>query len=489
VAKDEKRELERAKAILMERVEKQYQHWMAFIREQRAEWEMLHQEDDDLLGSSVKVEIPRAKLPQALRDEFRAVVRMREQQLMELLSQQARQEGKEPPVPDMVLGQVLELFQHELMGKAHAQGAVILWYEGDFHDYDRSHFLAATSDEDYLTNSFQGDTRKQMIIRLLGVIVLGIVGVLAYLWYFAEDTPPDRAEAQALIGTQRISLWQPASMSLNGLPIQTANMQVAQHPLRVCLPPRTTIVESTAIITSSESIRYYDVVPGTSVSGDMVLLACEEQRVLGTGQLRTVQTHTTLELPEYTMKVWASDTDPARIPGTTMLIEFVLAEAIPGEATLILADGSRHVPSAVLQRDEHIVMQYLVPQGNAQRGALAVPRANALPALAAIDLPTPTNRVQLLQDTVTVEQAQAEIIMRDGQALVSLILSIRATNTLTLLPSDIRATSHNAALNLEWTPPTLEADVSTELSVLLPQPQTPSIELSLANWRARIPLQ
>jgi hypothetical protein len=72
---------------------------------------------------------------------------------------------------------------------------------------------------------------------------------------------------------------------------------------------------------------------------------------------------------------------------------------------------------------------------------------------------------------------------------VSLILSIRATNTLTLLPSDIRATSHNAALNLEWTPPTLEADVSTELSVLLPQPQTPSIELSLANWRARIPLQ
>jgi hypothetical protein len=489
VAKDEKRELERAKAILMERVEKQYQHWMAFIREQRAEWAMLHQDDDDLLGSSAKAEIPRAKLPPALRDEFRAVVRMREQQLMELLSQQARQEGKEAPVPDMVLGQVLDLFLHELSGKAHAQGAVILWYEGDFHDYDRSHFLAATSDDDYLTHGSQGDTQKQMILRLLGVLALGIVGVFAYLWYFAEDAPIQRAEAQALIGTQRISLWQPASMSLNGIPIPKANIQFAQHPVRVCLPARTTLVESTAIITSSESIRFYDIAPSASTTGDMVLLACDEQRVVGTGQLRTVQTHTSLELPEYTVQVWASDTDPARIPADTMLIEFVLADAMPGEATLIMADGSRHVPSALLQRDGQTVMQYLVPQAPAQRIALTVPQDHALPALVAIDLPAPTHRAQLLQDSVTVEQAQAEIIMRDGQPLVSLVLSIRATRTLTLLPNDIRALAHNTALNLEWTPPTLEADVRTEVSVLLPLPQTPNIDLSLANWRARIPLQ
>lgn len=487
-----------AHAIALQDLERTYRDWLAFIREKQAEVQQRQSltDEDDLLGvPEQKQTIYKAKLLPPVRKELSNVLRARQQQALEAAETEARKKGVLAPEPDQLYEALLTQIQEELEGKRHEKGWAWVWYLDKLHEFNHQALLSKTSDDDYLTSAKgkSGPSTANFII----VAAIGLIGLLGLVWFGYRNffyTPPlaSSGVSQALIDQQAINLWQPSKASFNGIEVGISAQ--AGYPLQICVSPKTPLLpETTMVITSTESVRWYNL-SSVSTQPDAVVLDCSvsPSKQLASARLIDTKTYETSQLEFTKIIVWGPDTDPTTIPMDRMLVELTSVDKTANTGTLILADGSRYAPMNSMEQSETVIVRYMVPYlAQTQRVGFEQSSTTGLPRLLAFDLPAPVTRLAYLSRVLQIEHSNAALESRDGIATLNITITVSLqedANPITLIPSDVTLNSGVSQLSYSWEPPRIEPGTMHNLHITLPLPSGKNVDVQLARWRARIPL-
>ena len=151
---DDRREIDSAEAKIARDIERTWRHWKALIAEKQDE--LAAQQIDDSLDADLTGDArpaPRkARLDQATRQQFGAVLEARRQQAQTKAEQEARQHGRPAPDADQVYATLLAHIADELDGKIHPSGMALVWYKDALIKFDAQAIMAGTTDADYLAS-------------------------------------------------------------------------------------------------------------------------------------------------------------------------------------------------------------------------------------------------------------------------------------------------------------------------------------------------
>ncbi len=496
---DDRRAIDSAEATLARDIEKTWRHWKAFIAEKQDELAAQHLDespDADLTGDTRPA--PRkARLDAATRQQFGAVLEARRQQAQAKAEQDARQHSKPAPDADQVYAALLAHIADELDGKVHPSGMALVWYKDALIKFDAQAVMAGTTDADYLAAGAGNGPTKQQIVLLLGVIgIMLVVLYFAVQWAFGSDTP-DVAQAMGMarVGQQSAPLWTADMASIGA--VQILAQMTGTYPPVLCITDKVAKAATpgaTVVLSSTQAVRRYQVQPGTSArESDLLLADCGSARAAPKASARLIETRTRRMLGAEALRAVAvrgPDLDPQAIPANQM--EVTLEVAIPdGRAgTLILADGRRWAATRSEPISGGTRLVYLVPLApTSQPAGWELPQGSDLPALLAVNLPAPTSRVALLRRVLDVQATAPAVVSHDGEPELAITLTVTLkadAAPLTLLPADLLAESSGSPVAARWDAPALTPGKPAGVPVRVPLRERDTLELALANWRARV---
>jgi hypothetical protein len=496
---DDRREIDSAEAKIARDIERTWRHWKALIAEKQDE--LAAQQIDDSLDADLTGDArpaPRkARLDQATRQQFGAVLEARRQQAQAKAEQEARQHGRPAPDADQVYATLLAHIADELDGKIHPSGMALVWYKDALIKFDAQAVMAGTTDADYLASGHgTGPTKGQAIL------VLGIIGVLLVaLWFMVQwaffPSTPDVAQAAVTVrvGQQPATLWTADTAAIGG--VQIPAQLVGGYPAMLCVSDeaaRAATPGATIILSSTQAIRRYQVQPGTSRNeSDLLLAGCGTSSPTPKASARLVETRTRYMLAAETLRAVAvrgPDLDPQAIPPNQMEVTLELAIPDAGAGTLILADGRRWAATRSETVDGGTRLVYLVPLAQAaQPAGWELPRSGDLPNLLAVNLPVPVSRAALLRQLLDVRASTPASAMRDGAPEAAITLTVTLDSQaapLALLPTDLLVESSGSPLEARWDTPTLAPGKPAAIPVRVPLRAASPVEIALAGWRVRI---
>ncbi len=141
---DDRREIDSAEAKIAHDIERTWRHWKGLIAEKQDE--LAAQQVDDALDADLTGDsrpAPRkARLDQATRQQFGAVLEARRQQAQAKAEQEARQQGRPAPDADQVYAALLARVADELDGKLHLSGMALVWYKDALIKFDAQAVMA-----------------------------------------------------------------------------------------------------------------------------------------------------------------------------------------------------------------------------------------------------------------------------------------------------------------------------------------------------------
>ncbi|HEX6288245.1 MAG TPA: hypothetical protein VFZ66_03600 [Herpetosiphonaceae bacterium] len=498
-----------SKQQLLAESEATWRKWRAFLREKQAEHQHRQAEraglDDLTQAAGTSMEVVRARLTAAERQELSAILEYRRRVAQGRAEAQARQQGQPIPDSEEVLGQLLQQIAAELDGNVAKSGMALLpesaQHPDRMNEFNHRAVASRTSDDDYLLLGSDSSRHQRYRLFTIGGVLLVIVSIgLLILRPFAVDGAAAPAAAPvAQVGRQSAPLWQVRTVTVGDVerPISGAALG---YPLLICLSEQQQAVATAGTeiqVAGPESRRAYRLHADlTATPRDLVVANCavSPPKLLRAAALVATETSQPLD-PALISKVavWGPDTDPATIPAERMRVDLRVRDAEIGRTTLILADGTTWSPTATTPISDGVELRYLVPLASGtQEAGWDVALDDGLSGRLALNLPAPVRRAELLRERVTVQPGAARVVSREGRQRLEVALTLTladGASDLTLLPGDLAVSREGGAViaTIEWSPPTLSAGqpATVTIGISLDRARGP-LELALAGYRARI---
>ncbi|WP_322489363.1 hypothetical protein [Chloroflexus sp.] len=480
-----------AQATLRKALERQWRAWNALIIELEAEVQAAERAKDPEAALFDAPPTPKANLPLATRKQLLAVFDARLQTAQAEAETEARQASLPPPDAEEVRHKLIAHIARELHGEIHEKGLALIYWNGKLVPFDHRALQRTTSAADYLG---AGLGRRAGSPLQTGLIVGGGVILILSLLFFminvvlAPSGPRQAASVtDARVGDLTVTRWDvQAAGGIAGVALRVDSKRVS-YPLVICAPERQmeALVGQTVTITGTASVRQYIIAAG---GADLQVVSCENpQRELARGTLAGA--FTALPAAEGRVRdVWVRGpaNDPQRIPSDRMEVA-VLVAPDTGEASLVLADGTRLSPSERRSLTTGLELVYLAPLSQVTQSAgLHEQVPGSLPRISTLLLPAPEDRLSYLARVLTITDTQVE---REGSTL-RLTLTVRAKTDrgepLTLQSSDIRAAAGSKAVDVVWAPLIIEGDNTPQQLVIEIPTDRGAIMVAVGTWQASI---
>lgn len=481
-----------AQATLRKARERQWRAWSALIAEMEAERQAAERAKDTEAALFEAPPTVKANLPLATRKRLLAMFDARLQTAQAEAEAEARQNSLPPPDAEEVRHNLIAHIGRELRGELHEKGlALIVDWNGKLVPFDHRALQRATSAADYLAAGL--GRRGASPIQTAFFIGGGVSAILILLFFVITvvlaPSGPRRAEsiAEARVGDQTVTRWDvQAAGGIEGVNLRV-DSRLVSYPLVICSPERQAkaLIGSTVTITGTTNLRRYTLAAG---GADLRVVSCENpERELARGSI--TEAFTALPAAESRIRdAWVRGPayDPQRIPADRMEVTLLVDPEI-GEASLVLADGTRLSPSERRPVDAGLELVYLAPLSQVTQSAgLHEQVPSSLPQISTVMLPAPEDRLSYLSRVLTVTDAR---VAREGAA-IQLALTVQAKTdrgeALSLQLDDIRAATASKVITPMWAPLTISGDEAPQQLVISLPATDEAITVSVGTWQASI---
>jgi hypothetical protein len=491
VSQQQDRTVVEAQATLRKALERQWRAWSALTAEMEADRQAAERAKDHEAALFEAPPTVKANLPLATRKQLLAVFDARLQTAQAEAEAEARQQSAPPPDAEEVRHRLIAHIGRELRGEINEKGLALIYWSGKLVPFDHRALQRATSATDYLAAGFgrRGGSPMQTALIIGGGVTAILVLLFFVITVVLAPSGPRRAESvtEARVGDQTVTRWDvQAAGGIEGVSLRV-DSKLVSYPLVICAPERQAeaLTGATITISGTNNLRRYTLAAGGM---DLRVVSCENpQRELARGNI--TEAFTALPAAESRIRdAWVRGPayDPQRIPADRMEVTLLVDPTI-GEASLVLADGTRLSPSERRPVESGLELVYLAPLSQVTQSAgLHEQVPGSLPQISTVMLPAPEDRLSYLARVLTISDAR---VAREG-ATIQLSLTVQAKTdrgeALGLQLDDIRAAAGSKVITPMWAPLTMNGDASPQQLVIRLPATDEAITVSVGTWQASI---